>query len=84
MRVIGYERNYCKKIRALQDSYLNNELPVETAHDVLKHMQGCRDCSDALSMRERVKAILQRAARREAVPHDLRERIRKSVRRKNA
>ena len=36
MKVIGFERNYCKKIETLLDSYLNNELLVETTHEVLK------------------------------------------------
>lgn len=83
MKVIGFERDYCKKIETLLDSYLNNELLVETTHEVLKHTQGCRDCSEALSVRERVRARLQTAVRREAITLVLRERIRRSIRRSN-
>ena len=80
MRVIGFERNYCKKIETLLESYLNNELLVETTHEVLKHMQGCLNCSEALRVRGRVKAVLQTAVRREAAPLALRERIKRSIR----
>ena len=80
MKVIGFERNYCKKIETLLDSYLNNELLVETTHEVLKHMQGCLNCSEALRVRERVKARLQTAVRREAAPLILQEKIRRSIR----
>lgn len=80
MKVIGFERNYCKKIERLLDSYLNNELLVETTHEVLKHIRGCPDCSEALRVRERVKAILQTAVRRETAPLVLRERIKQNIR----
>jgi anti-sigma factor (TIGR02949 family) len=80
MKVIGFERNYCKKIARLLDSYLNNELLVETIHEVLKHIRGCPDCSEALSASERVRAILQTAVRREAAPLALREKIKRSIR----
>ena len=80
MRVIGFERNYCKKIETLLESYLNNELLVETTHEVLKHMQGCLNCSEALRVRERVKVRLQTAIRREAAPFLLQEKIRRSIR----
>ena len=80
MKVIGFERNYCKKIEALLDSYLDNELLVETTHEVLKHIRECLNCSEALGVRERVKSILQTAVRREAAPLVLRERIKRSIR----
>ena len=80
MKVIGFERNYCKKIETLLDSYLNDELLVETIHEVLKHTRGCPACSDALRVRERVRARLQTALRREAAPIALQERIRRGIR----
>ncbi len=80
MKVIGFEQNYCKRIETLLDSYLNNELLVETTHEVLKHIRGCLNCSEALRVRERVKAILQTAVRREAFPLALQEKIKRSIR----
>ena len=80
MKIIGSEWNYCKKIETLLDSYLNNELLVETTHEVLRHLRRCLNCSDALGVRERVKAILQTAVRRETVPLALRKKIKRSIR----
>lgn len=80
MNVIGFERNYCKRIERLLDSYLNNELLIETVNEILKHIRGCLDCSEALRVRQRVKAILQTAVRRETAPLVLQKRIKKKIR----
>lgn len=83
MNVIQFDRNNCKRIRAFLDSYLNDELLVETAHEVLRHLADCRDCALLLAERERVKARLQSAVRREVAPEDLPQRIQKSIRQTN-
>jgi anti-sigma factor RsiW len=80
MKVIGFERNYCKKIQVYLDSYLNSELLVETTHEVLKHLRECLDCFEALRVRQRVKAILRAAVRREVAAEALQKRIQKSIR----
>ena len=80
MKVIEFDRNNCKRIRAFLDSYLNNELLVETAHEVLRHLADCHACAAVLAERERLKARLQSAVRREAAPADLPQRIQKSIR----
>ena len=80
MKVIGFERNYCKKIGTLLDSYLNDELLVETAHEVLSHMHVCADCSEEFRARARLRARLRAAILREAAPLALREKIKRSIR----
>ena len=80
MKVIGFERNYCKKIQVYLDSYLNSELLVETTHEVLKHLRECPDCFEALGVRQRVKAILRAAVLREVAAEALQKRIQKSIR----
>lgn len=81
MKVIGFERNYCKKIETLLDSYLNDELLVETAHEVLSHMSVCDDCSEAFRVRARLRVRLRTAILREAAPLALQVKIKRSIRR---
>jgi len=80
MKVIGFEQNQCKKIRSYLDSYLSNELMVETNHEVLKHLDSCQGCSDALAGRSRVKQVLRQAVMRDEAPAGLRYRIQKDIR----
>src|SRR5262249_44758275 len=72
----------CEKIRRYLDSYLSNELLVETNHEVLKHLESCKDCTAELEARARVKNLLRRAVQTQAVPLDLSEKIQKRLRRK--
>lgn len=83
MNVIQFDRNNCKRVRAFLDSYLNNELLVETAHEVLHHLADCRDCAAMLAECERVKSLLQSAVRREVASVDLSQRIQKSIRQRH-
>ena len=84
MKVIGFEQNQCKKIRSYLDSYLSNELMVETNHEILKHLDGCQACSDALASRSRVKQVLRQAVMRDEAPAGLRYRIQKDIRKSAA
>jgi anti-sigma factor RsiW len=40
------------------DSYLSEELSVETNHSVLRHVAECRDCAAELKRRRRLRALL--------------------------
>ena len=80
MNVIGFEQHQCKKMRSYLDSYLNNELLVETNHEVLKHLESCESCSQTLADRARVKTLLQTAVLREQAPAELRYRIQRDLR----
>src|SRR5712692_2802343 len=81
MKVINFEDGYCTRIRSYLDSYLNNELLVETNHEVLKHIETCEGCSRSLEDRARLKAQLKRAVMREYAPVALRDRISSDLRR---
>jgi len=48
----------CRQVRELMDSYLSEELSVETNHRVLRHMAECRDCAAELKRRQRLRALL--------------------------
>ena len=39
----------CQEFKRLIDSYLGDELLVETNHDVLRHLENCRDCREQLA-----------------------------------
>lgn len=51
----------CKDLRELVDSYLSNELLVETNHDVIRHLEHCRDCREMLGEHRELRAALKRA-----------------------
>ncbi|HSO76692.1 MAG TPA: zf-HC2 domain-containing protein [Blastocatellia bacterium] len=81
MNIINFEDAHCKRIRSYLDSYLNNELMVETNHEVLTHLEACEACSRSLEDRGRLKAQLKRAVMQEHAPVALRERISSDLRR---
>lgn len=80
MNVIQFSEGTCAKIRKYLDYYLSNELSVETNHEVMRHLENCKACSDDLNARARLKNRLQVAARRESVPPYLQEKIQRKIR----
>jgi hypothetical protein len=48
----------CQNVREVMDSYLSEELSVETNHGFLHHVAGCRDCAGELKRRQRLRALL--------------------------
>ncbi|HSL23158.1 MAG TPA: zf-HC2 domain-containing protein [Vicinamibacterales bacterium] len=51
----------CADVRELLDSYLSNELLVETNHRVIAHLEACPACAEELSRRRRLREILRQA-----------------------
>ncbi len=54
---------HCQQARPLLDSYLTNELQVETLHAVNAHLAQCGACRAALASRERARAAVNTAVR---------------------
>jgi len=50
----------CRDFRELADSYLSDELLVETNHDVLRHLEACADCRRELAARRELRAKLRK------------------------
>jgi hypothetical protein len=48
----------CQHVRELMDSYLSEELSVETNHGVLRHVGECNTCAAELTRRRRLRALL--------------------------
>jgi anti-sigma factor RsiW len=83
MNVIQFGDAACGKVRGYLDSYLSNELLVETNHEVLRHLEGCPQCTAELSTRTRVRTGLQAAVRGSSVPDGLEARVQRAVRAQN-
>src|SRR5262249_13510641 len=83
MKIVKVENGECQRVRSYLDSYLSSELMVETNLEVLKHLEGCADCSRILDDRARIKAQLKRVALNVQAPESLRDRIRSDIRRPN-
>jgi anti-sigma factor RsiW len=56
----------CRDARELLDSFLAQELLVETNHEVLRHVSGCPDCQADLDTRARLRSGLKQAFARSA------------------
>jgi hypothetical protein len=62
------------------DSYINNELLVETNHEVLRHLETCPACAAEVESRTRMKVRLKDAVQNQSVPEDLQARVRVALR----
>ena len=55
----------CRDVRELADSFLSEQLLVETNHEVLRHLETCPDCRADIAgrraMRDRLRAAFSRA-----------------------
>lgn len=46
----------CQEIKEMLDSYLGDELLVETNHEVLRHLENCAACRSELAVRRELRA----------------------------
>lgn len=51
----------CRELKELMDSYLKDELLIETNHDVIQHLEACPACRRELAARRETCAQLRRA-----------------------
>jgi putative zinc finger protein len=80
MTLVPIGPKQCEKTRKYLDSYISNELTVETNHDVLKHLENCSKCSHVLQDLLLLRNRLREAVKQEVVPAALRERVERSIR----
>jgi hypothetical protein len=50
----------CSDFREIADSYLSDELLIETNHDVLRHLDACADCRFELTARRELRFEIRR------------------------
>ncbi len=65
----------CQETRELLDSYLSNELLVETNHAVLRHLATCASCSAEGERRRVARGLLVQSLREDLDVGPLRQRI---------
>ena len=70
----------CQEARPLLDSYVMNELQVETLHAVNTHLAECPACRVALASRERTRAAVNAAVRNLTPGDDFAAQVRNAVR----
>jgi hypothetical protein len=51
----------CREVRDFADSFLSEQLLVETNHEVLRHLDGCPGCRSEMASRRALRATIQRA-----------------------
>lgn len=71
MTILKFPNKECETTHGYIDAYLSNELLVETTHEVLKHLENCSNCKQALDSRQRVKDSLRRAVKLQLAPPGL-------------
>ena len=49
----------CSDFREIADSYLSDELLIETNHDVIRHLESCAECRAELAARRNLRQELQ-------------------------
>jgi hypothetical protein len=53
----------CREFREIADTYLSDELLVETNHEVFSHLENCPDCRAELSTRRDIRTRLRSAVK---------------------
>jgi len=80
MNNLSFDSKRCDRIRQQLDSYLSNELLVETASEVVDHLESCESCSRDLESRMRLRDALQRAVANRPSPDSLRADVLRKLR----
>ena len=53
----------CQEFKEVSDSYLGDELLIETNHEILKHLENCPACRQELTARRELRTRLRAAAK---------------------
>jgi hypothetical protein len=69
----------CEKTQRFLDSYVSNELLVETNHEMLRHLEECSACAAEAEELSRLKERVKAAVQQQAVPPGLEARVRRRL-----
>lgn len=58
----------CREFDEIADSYLSGELLVETNHELIRHLEHCADCRNALGEKRDLRSYLRDAVKKSSVP----------------
>lgn len=70
----------CRNFRELLDSYLSEELSVESNHSMLRHTEMCPECRIEMASRRQMRAVLKRACSRDRMSKEACDRVRGMLR----
>jgi len=79
MNRVTFGEGGCNQTRKYLDSYISDELLVETNHKVLRHLEICPICSAELETRTRLRSRVKAAVRSQPVPSELEAQVREQV-----
>ncbi|MFN0170458.1 MAG: anti-sigma factor family protein [Bryobacteraceae bacterium] len=69
----------CERTRKYLDSYISNELTIETNHEVLRHLESCAGCAAEADARVQLRARLKAVVRNQPAPVELPVLIRRRI-----
>jgi hypothetical protein len=81
MTQLTFDEWACRNTRAKLDSYIDDELLVETNLEMVRHFQNCGGCAREAAKRRELRDRLRAAARGVPAPTGLDERVRAHLRR---
>ncbi len=70
----------CRNFKEVLDSYLSDELAVETNHAVMRHAEHCAHCRKEMSARCNLRGVLQAAITTTTASPEFRNRLRERLR----
>ena len=70
----------CRAFKDLLDSFLSDELMVETNHAILWHAERCATCRAEMEARQRLRVILRRIRDHGKISAEFHERLRERLR----
>ena len=70
----------CRAFKDLLDSFLSDELMVETNHAILWHAERCATCRAEMEARQRLRVILRRIRDNSKLSAEFHERLRERLR----
>jgi hypothetical protein len=80
---MDFQSHNCEKIREYIDSYVSDELQVETNREILSHLEKCPECVALVKDRRQVRSLLRGAVERQPFPEDLEQRVISEIRRQS-
>ena len=70
----------CRNFKELLDSYLSDELAVESNHQIIRHSEMCLNCRSEMGARRNMRSMLRESVKATTATPDFKNRLRASLR----
>jgi hypothetical protein len=70
----------CRNFKELLDSYLSDELAVESNHQIIRHSEMCLNCRSEMGARRNMRSMLRERVKATTATPDFKNRLRASLR----